>query len=90
MEMINLLDLSDGARGVLVEAIPLQAAKDVRNAKYQDCYQRFMKETDFRYVGEGSFERFQMAVIGMRRRMRTLTYKGQMFPDVMTKGTMSA
>lgn len=90
MEPIKLNEISEEARSVLVEAIPLQAAKDIRNDNYQDCYQRFMKETNFRFVGEGSFERFQLAVIGMRRRLKTLTYKGQSFPDIMTKGTLNA
>ena len=38
-------------------------------------YHDFMKATNSKFVGEGSFNRFQVAVEGMRRKMKTLTYK---------------
>ena len=75
-KMIQLDGISEDARSILVKAIPHQRGGFTSEDKeYFQLYHDFMKATNSKFVGEGSFNRFQVAVEGMRRKMKTLTYK---------------
>ena len=85
-KVINLKNLSDEARSILVEAIPLNT-NSATDEKLVELYLKFMKETDYKYEGEHSFNRFQGAVLGMKRAKKTLTYKDDTVLDVFQKVT---
>ena len=83
-KMIDLTGISADARSVLVKAIPHQRGGfRSDDAEYFELYQQFMKETDGKYLGEGSFNKFQCAVEGMRRRLKTLSYKGDIEAELI-------
>jgi hypothetical protein len=85
-KIIKLDNLSEKARGILVEAIPHQSnGISSTDTKYYDLYQDFQSETGGKYVGEDSFNYFQVAVLGMKRKLKTLTYKDNRDLDVMRK-----
>lgn len=86
MKMIDLMTLSEDARGVLVKAIPHQAGGfSSEDKEYFKLYEEFMRATNWKYNGEGSFEKFQCAVVGMKRKLKTLTYKNSL-EEIMLKG----
>lgn len=82
--VINLKNLSDEARTILVEAIPYNT-NSATDEKLVDLYLKFMKVTNYKYEGEKSFNRFQGAVLGMKRAKKTLTYKDDTVLDVFQK-----
>ena len=74
-KMIKLDDISKEARTILVEAIPYQGGASKELTK---LFLDFQKETNRKYLGnegDGSFNRFQVAVELMKRKLTTLTYK---------------
>jgi hypothetical protein len=82
--MIRLRELSEEARGILVKAIPANQRFTSRDEDFVKLYQDFMKETNYAYAGEGSFDRFQLAVLTMKRKMGTLYYKSNI-EEIMEK-----
>lgn len=85
-KIIDLTALSEEARGILVKAIPHQRGGFTSEDKdYYRLYNDFQKATNYKYMGEGSFNKFQVAVEGMRRRQRSLNYKGDL-ESQMLKG----
>ena len=86
--MIELMSLDEEARGILVKAIPHQAGGfSSEDKEYFKLYAEFMKATNYKYAGEGSFDRFQCAVVGMKRKLKRLTYKNSL-EEVWYKGNM--
>ena len=92
--LISLESISEEARGILVEAsgfdhIPYN--ERVYDKDYQELYQRFQKATHQKYLnleGDGigkSFDRFSVASIRMKRKLKTLTYKGDGSSNYETK-----
>ncbi len=86
--LIPLAGISEEARTILVKAIPYQKGGfNAEDTEYFQLYQDFQKETRHKYVGPGSFNRFQAAVLGMSRKIKTLTYKGTgSFEEQINKG----
>jgi len=87
-KMIPLSGISEEARTILVKAIPYQKGGfNAEDKDYFQLYNDFQIETKHKYVGPGSFNRFQAAVLGMSRRIKTLTYKGTgSFEEQINKG----
>ena len=79
-KMIKLRDLSREARGILAKAIPYQKLEaPTSNKDYMQLFQDFQKATNFTYLKDedgntDGFNRFQCAVVDMRRSMKTLEY----------------
>jgi len=73
--MIKMRELSEEARGILVKAIPANQRFTSKDEDFIKLYQEFMKETKYAYAGEGSFDRFQLAVLTMKRKIGPLYYK---------------
>ena len=86
--MIPLGGISEEARTILVKAIPYQKGGiNAEDKEYFQLYNDFQIETRHKYVGDGSFNRFQTAVLGMSRKIKTLTYKGTgSYEELITKG----
>ena len=86
--MIPLGGISEEARTTLVKAIPYQQGGFTsEDTEYFQLYTDFQTQTRHKYVGEGSFNRFQAAVLGMSRRIKTLTYKGTgSYEELINKG----
>jgi len=88
--MIKLKDLSNDARGILVKAIPLYQQNEFwEDQEYIKLYQEFLGETKTIDNPPG-FNQFNGAILGMKRAMKTLTYKdydkGQNYDfDIMRK-----
>jgi arginyl-tRNA--protein-N-Asp/Glu arginylyltransferase len=85
-KIVDLNKISEEARGILVEAsgfehIPYN--ERIYDKDYQELYQKFQKATHQQFLNmEGdeigkSFDRFQVAAVRMRRKLKTLTYKNQ-------------
>ena len=85
-KMINLNNVSEEARGILVEAIPYNHLINSTDREIYELYEKFQKATGRKYVGDGSFKRFQGAVLGMKRKLKTLTYKDGNLDGIMLKG----
>ena len=84
--LINLKDLSSEARGILVKAKTLQGKDQEYTKEYEQLYMDFMKYTNHRFIGDGSFNDFQVAVTRMKR-ITALEYKAEL--DYETKGMSS-
>lgn len=76
---INLKQLSEAERGVLVEAIPLLRNKTDESSywwedsEFKRLYAKWLEVTDSHYQ-EGGFEQFRLAISQMRKTV-PLTYK---------------
>lgn len=80
---INLKNLSEKERSILVEAIPLLRNKDAfwfEDPKFQELYQKWLSATNSHYHDESGFNGFKMAVKAMRDRV-PLTYKSEVNLD---------
>tara|TARA_E500000331_G_scaffold276820_1_gene269454 strand:+ start:687 stop:1022 length:336 start_codon:yes stop_codon:yes gene_type:complete len=82
--MVDLNNISEEARGLLVEAAGFEHipyTERIYNKDYQELYQKFQKATHQQFLHqEGdeigkSFDRFQVAAVRMKRKLKTLTYK---------------
>ena len=80
-KMIKLRDLSPKARGILLKAIPYQKLPSpANNPEYLQLFKDFQKETKFAYLNNpesgklDGFNRFEVAVIEMRRKQNVLEY----------------
>ena len=79
---INLKNLTEEERGVLVEAIPLLRLNNKENEYYWDntefnrLYKKWLKTTDSEFA-EGGFEQFRLAISQMKKAVGNspLTYK---------------
>ena len=79
---INLKNLTEEERGVLVEAIPLLRLSNKENEYYWDnadfnrLYKKWLETTDSEFV-EGGFEQFRLAISQMKKVIGNspLTYK---------------
>ena len=93
--MIKLKDLSNDARGILVKAIQLYRQSEFwEDKEYIKLYQESLGETKTVDNPPG-FNKFNAAVLGMKRAMKTLTYKehavGQDYDfEVVTKNHIGA
>lgn len=86
-KLIPLNGISEEARSILVKAIPHQKGGfNAQDKEYFQLYNDFQIETKHKYVGPGSFNRFQVAVEGMARKIKTLSYKTGSWEEQLTKG----
>ena len=79
--MIDLKELNETQRELLKEAFPYQGKNHEDTGKLIDVFNKFCRETDYRYVkkqegGIGSMNEFQLAVAQMKRKSRLNPYKG--------------
>lgn len=73
--MINLKELSEEARGILVKAIPLYRQENFwEDAEYIKLYQDFLGATKSTKSPPG-FNKFNGAILGMKRKLPFLSYK---------------
>jgi len=93
-KMVDLNSISEEARGLLVEASALDHIpynERIYNKDYQELYQKFQKATHQQFLHhEGdeigkSFDRFAVAAVRMKRKLKTLTYKQEAPLDYETK-----
>lgn len=76
--MIQLRDLSEDARKILKEAIPLQSNKNhMEDKRYVELFHEFQRKTNFKYLHSHGFNGFKCAVQEYKRKMPLMLWKNE-------------